>query len=102
MLEDGIDREDSSESSPLGGHVGDGESFVDREGGDSVSSELDDRVENLVLVEGSAEGDDNVLSGYSWRKMVEEGDLDDRRDLPPGSSCGPDGSGVGLKRKKER
>lgn len=52
-------------------------------------------IENLVLVEETAQGDDYIFTGDARRENASECKLDNVGHLPPRSACGPDTSGVG-------
>jgi len=63
--------------------------------------ELDRVIQNFILVEVSAEGDNDVFSGNAGRKLAVEIDLDDWRNLPPCSFGRPKSCGVRSTGRRE-
>ncbi|KAI6768647.1 hypothetical protein HG531_010836 [Fusarium graminearum] len=87
-----VDREDTGESTPFSSHVADSQAVVNREA--FTASKLDGVVQHLVVSEKTAEGNNNILSGDTRGENSSESDLGDGRNLPPGLTSSPDGSGV--------
>lgn len=85
-----VNGEDASNSSPFGRHVGDGETLVDREVLNTGSSELDGSVEDLILVEKTGQGDNNVLSRNTLGKLAIQRYGNHARNLPPELAGSPD------------
>ena len=86
--------EPAHQRSPLGRHVRDGEPRIHRQAGYSRSSELDCRVQHLIVVVETAQSDDDVFPGCSVRQSPFEHHLDGPRYLPPELSGCPDGCRV--------
>ncbi|MBA7611902.1 hypothetical protein ES703_19133 [subsurface metagenome] len=95
-----VHREDPRQGAPLGSHVGDGQAVVNRQVGYTAAGELKGVVENLVAVEQAAEGDDDVFAGAAWWQLAVQLDPGYRRNLPPGTSRGPDGGGVSTHHRR--
>ena len=97
VVEDGIDREQTSESAPFRGHVRDGQALVNRNGTECLvgAGEFNGVVQNLVLVEEAGKRDNNVLAGHTIWQGPSKVDLGHRWDLPPCFASRPDARGVG-------
>ena len=91
-VEDRVDGEETSESAPLGGHVGNSQTVIHGDAAQSLvgSSELNGVVENLVLVEETSKRNDDILSCDTLGHSAAQGDLCNRRYLPPGLASRPD------------
>lgn len=78
----------TAQGAPFGGHVGNGQAVVDRDACHGLfgAGEFDGMVQNLVLVEETAQSDDHVLTRDTWGKDTSQGDLGDRRYLPPSAA----------------
>src|SRR5262249_5097032 len=90
-----VEGEHAGQGAPFGGHAGEGHALVDGQAGDPLTAELNGVVEDLVVVEQAAEGDDDVLADHAGAEAASEDDLGDGGDLPPGDAGGPDAGRVG-------
>lgn len=83
---------------PLSGHVADGQPVVDGNAAHGLlrSDKLNTVVQNLVLAEEAAQGDDDVLAGDTRGHDADEVDLGNRGNLPPRLGGSPEGGGVGA------
>src|SRR5437588_248719 len=93
---DFIHREPADQGPPFRGHVGDRETRVHGEAGDSGAGELDRRVQHFIVVVKATQGDDHILTGSARGKFSFEDDLHTTWDLPPELASGPDRSRVGA------
>jgi hypothetical protein len=91
-----IDPKQACQRSPLGGHVGYGQPLFDRQQRDAIADKFDRVIQDLVVIEISAEGDNNILAGNAGLEFAIEFYLGDGRDLPPGAAGSPYGRGVGT------
>ncbi|KAH3664205.1 hypothetical protein OGAPHI_004556 [Ogataea philodendri] len=89
-----VNREQTRQSTPFGGHVGNSQTVVDWKFLDLVSNKLDSMVQNLVVVEQSTQRHNHVLSGDSLGKTPLQLNLGNRWNLPPGLAGSPDGGSV--------
>ena len=99
---DAINGEDSGQCAPFGGHIGDGQAVVKGQGRYTLACELHGVVEDLVLVEVPAEGDDNVFTADTRFEFTIEATARYRGDLPPSAAGGPDRSGVGTDNRRSQ
>src|SRR5439155_6082500 len=80
---------------PLGGHVGDGHPRRHRKIRHAIAHKFNRVIEHLVIVEESAQSDDDILTNDAWRKSSFEHYLSDLGNLPPCHSSSPNTCGVG-------
>jgi hypothetical protein len=52
-------------------------------------------VQNVILVEETAQSDNYILAGDTSREDASESDLGDGRHLPPSLACAPDTGRIG-------
>jgi hypothetical protein len=88
-------RENTGDRAPFGGHVGNSQTFIDREVLYTFPDEFDGAIEDFVVVEVSSKRDNDVLSSDTGRQLPLQFDLDDFGNLPPEFAGCPDTSSVG-------
>ena len=91
-----INREPAHQRPPLGAHVGDGKTGIHRKAGHAGPAELDRGVQYFVVVIQSAERDDDIFPGCSFRQFSFEHNLDGSRNLPPEITGRPNGGSIGA------
>src|SRR5439155_15006940 len=91
-----IERKNTCERAPFGGHVGNGHARGHWKIRHAIAHEFNGVIEYFVFVEEAAQGDDHVLADDTRRKISFQPDLGDFRDLPPSHASCPNTRGIGA------
>ena len=90
-----VKREKSGECSPFCCHVGDCHARIHRKRGNAIAKKFDSVIQDLVVIEQSAECDDHIFPCDSSGKFSAQENFRNRGDLPPRHASRPDARSVG-------